>query len=164
MVKNSNGGKGAKKTARKSVNETRDKERVKEGEEYGMVTEKLGGCECRVMKEGGEIVRCKIGGKFRGRNKRSNWIEKGTMIIMGERNFSEGQYDVIYVYDNEEKDELRSEGITIIREEDDGEGEVNIEFRKGTDVNVNYEEVRREVIEGIEREVSIEKEVSIEDL
>lgn len=158
MVKNSNGGKGAKKTARKSVNETREKQRIQEGEEYGIVTDKLGGCECRVMKEGGEIVRCKIGGKFRGRNKRSNWIDKGTMIIMGERSFSEGHYDIIYVYDNEEKEELRSEGIIIRTEREEEESDVNIEFRVGNEKNVNYEEVRREVV------VRMEKEVSIEDI
>ena len=163
MVRNTNGGGNAKKQGRKhqESGEKREVEMKREGEEYGYVIEMKGGCECIVRKENNEEVRCKIGGKFRGRNKRSNYIEKGTMLIIGERSWEEGRADVIYVYDKEEKERMREEfGIRMVenREEyEEDNGESGIEFRKGNEKEVNEEAVKKEILERV-------KEISIDDL
>ena len=164
MVRNTNGGGKAKKQGRK-YQESVEKSKVevaKEGEEYGYVKEMKGGSECIVkMIKGEREMRCKIGGKFRGRNKRSNYIEKGTMLIIGERSWEEGRGDVIYVYDKDEKERMREElGIKMIDDEDEY-GEVDesshIEFRKGNEKEVNEEAVKKEILERV-------KEISIDDL
>ena len=166
MVRNTKGGGNAKKQGRKyqeSV-EKREVEKKREGEEYGYVKEMKGGSECIVtMIKGEREMRCKIGGKFRGRNKRSNYIEKGTMLIIGERSWEEGRADVIYVYDKEEKERMREElGIKIMDNYDEDEyGEMDesshIEFRKGNEKEVNEEAVKKEILERV-------KEISIDDL
>ena len=166
MVRNTNGGGNAKKQGRK-YQETGEKRRVEvagEGEEYGYVKEMKGGSECIVkMIKGEREMRCKIGGKFRGRNKRSNYIEKGTLLIIGERSWEEGRGDVMYVYDKEEKERMREEfGIKIIdNHEEDEYGEIDessyIEFRKGNEKEVNEEAVKKEILERV-------KEISIDDL
>ena len=108
-------------------------------------------------------MRCKIGGKFRGRNKRSNYIEKGTMLIIGERSWEEGRGDVIYVYDKEEKERMREElGIKIKENQDEYDEEEDaessyLEFRKGNEKEVNEEAVKKEILERV-------KEISIDDL
>ena len=166
MVRNTNGGGKAKKQGRKyqeSV-EKRKVEVAKEGEEYGYVKEMKGGSECIVkMIKGEREMRCKIGGKFRGRNKRSNYIEKGTLLIIGERSWEEGRGDVIYVYDKEEKERMREElGIKIKENQDEYDEEEDaessyLEFRKGNEKEVNEEAVKKEILERV-------KEISIDDL
>jgi hypothetical protein len=160
MVRNNTGGGNAKKQGRKYQGVDKGEvERAGEGEEYGYVCEMKGGCECIVKIYGREVrMRCKIGGKFRGRNKRSNYIEKGTLLIVGERSWEEGRGDVLYVYDKEEKDRMREEyGIKEEEEEGENEGESVIEFRKGHEKEINEEAVKKEVLERV-------KEISIEDL
>jgi len=160
MVRNTNGGGNAKKQGRKhqESGEKGEVEMKREGEEYGYVIEMKGGCECIVRKENEVEVRCKIGGKFRGRNKRSNYIEKGTMLIIGERSWEEGRADVIYVYDKEEKERMREEfGIRMVENREEYEEESGIEFRKGNEKEVNEEAVKKEILERV-------KEISIDDL
>ena len=73
MVKNTNGGGKAKKQGRKYQKVEGEVVECGEGESYGYVTEMKGGCECIVKRvEDGKEMKCKIGGKFRGRNKRSS--------------------------------------------------------------------------------------------
>jgi len=160
MVRNTNGGGNAKKQGRKhqESGEKGEVEMKREGEEYGYVIEMKGGCECIVKKVNEVEVRCKIGGKFRGRNKRSNYIEKGTMLIIGERSWEEGRADVIYVYDKEEKERMREEfGIRMVENREEYEEESGIEFRKGNEKEVNEEAVKKEILERV-------KEISIDDL
>jgi len=161
MVRNTKGGGKAKKQGRKhqESGEKVEVEMKREGEEYGYVIEMKGGSECIVKKVNEEEVRCKIGGKFRGRNKRSNYIEKGTMLIIGEREWEEGRADVVYVYDKEEKERMREEFGIRMKEncEEYEEVESGIEFRKGNEKEVNEEAVKKEILERV-------KEISIDDL
>jgi initiation factor 1A len=161
MVKNTSGGGKSKKIARKHiVSNNTELVGLEEGESYGIVKEMKGGCECIVEVDGVDM-RCKIGGKFRGRNKRNNWIEKGTLLKVGERSWEEGRVDVIYVYDNDEKERIREEGKIKCEEEDEEGGGVEIEFRKGGEKEVKESEV---IGETIKRTGGGEGTISIDDI
>ena len=71
----------------------------------------------------------------------------------GEREWEKGRGDVIYVYDKEEREEMREE--YGINKEEKMEEESGIEFRRGKEIN--EEGLKREILEGV-------KEISIEDL
>ena len=115
MVKNTTGGGNAKRQARKhqSGGENRGLIKAREGEIYAVLVEMKGGCECIVKTEENVLMSCKIGGKFRGRNKRSNNIERGSWLIVGERSWEVGRVDVVYVYNKEEEEELKGCGIRM---------------------------------------------------
>jgi len=154
MVKNTKGGGGAKKQASKHANvgDNREKVVAREGEEYGVVLEMKGGGECIVKLLNGEgEIKCKIGGKFRGRNKRSNYIEKGTKIIIGLRSWDRGRGDVIYVYNEEEVIDVEKIIVGGEKEED--------EYGK-----LSFKEEDREEIKSMVKEVMIETEISIDDI
>ena len=156
MVKNSNGGGNAKKQARKHQNtfEKRELIRVTETcEHYAEVTEMRGGNLCKAKLLGGDEMVAHIGGKFRGRNKRSNFIEKGTWLLVGEREWEKEcrNVEVLYVYDKDEREELkRSVGRIVCQEEEE---EMSIEF-------VSREE-REEVYEGV---LMIEDKIEMEEM
>ena len=57
--------------------------------------------ETVVMDEDGNELNCHMGGKFRGRNKRQNIVEKGKWLLVGLREWEKTHKncDLEYVYD-----------------------------------------------------------------
>lgn len=133
MVKNTHGGNGHKKFARKhttSKPNNRLRLAIEEGEEYAIVTKMLGNnmfhCHCidNVPRLG------HIRGKFAGRGKRDNMIGCGTWVLIGIRewdldkkadtnaNGKLQQCDLLEVYSETDKDYLKdsidAEWITLI--------------------------------------------------
>ena len=120
MVKNKKGGSKHKKMARKNVtnNAIRRKLRkaVEEGEMYACVIAVHGGghalIRCSDKKERTLVIR----GKFRGRNKRGNFIKANSIVLVALRSISMGEVvekrkkekaDLIYVYDDNDLEELK---------------------------------------------------------
>ena len=118
MVKNVKGGSGHKGQARKYANTSSSKKtRVSEDEMevYACVTSLLGGTNCAVKCVDGQERLCIIRGKFRGgRGKRGNMLCRGTWVLVGAREWSEGasdkearKCDLLEVYNDVDKQELR---------------------------------------------------------
>ena len=109
--KNVLGGKLAKRQGRKHgverVGVIRKSENEKE--EYGVVKRMSGGNLCIVITERGEEKVCHMGGKFRGRNKRQNYVERGKWVLVGMREWEKKSEncDLEYVYDRDEVEQLR---------------------------------------------------------
>jgi len=116
MVKNTQGGSSHKSMARKQVSSGRnDKLRISEDryECYSVVTKLLGNGMCQVLCQDVDIVKemiCFIRGKFRSRNKKSNMVVVGSLILVGIREFesSQNKCDLLEVYDEEGQRQLRA--------------------------------------------------------
>lgn len=117
MVKNTSGGGNAKKQARKHAGGSSSNAlRVSESsmEIYACVTKMSGGNLCRVVAQHGnaklEDLRCHIGGKFRGRNKRNNFLTQGSWVLVGLRDWENpvSNCDLLYVYELDEIDQLKN--------------------------------------------------------
>lgn len=167
MVKNSNGGGNAKKQARKyqqtSSSGKEETRRISDPmEKTAEVLEMMGGNICKV-KMMGEERKCHIGGKFRGRNKRSNYIEKGGMVIVGMREWEiAGDVDMLYVYGREESNKVkREEGI--VEEEDDDEEDATKGYEFVEEVMTETE--KKEMIKGrIKKVEETVEEIKMEEL
>jgi|LauGreDrversion4_2_1035121.scaffolds.fasta_scaffold04596_7 hypothetical protein len=120
MTKNKFGGNKHKSQARKFINGDSNKiNRLRiveeDGEFYAQVNKILGGAFCEVQSLKGIPYLCNIGGKFRGKNKSSNRLSKGTWVLVGERTFEttkEGKLpkcDLLEVYSENEKERLKNE-------------------------------------------------------
>jgi translation initiation factor IF-1 len=112
MGKNINGGNKNKKFARKQVNGNNSNKlrlSMDEYEKYAIVIRISGGSICRIKINGSdnEII-CHIRGKYRGRNKNSNLISSGTIILVGLRPdmSSNDECDLLYVYEPNEIEQL----------------------------------------------------------
>ena len=112
MGKNINGGNKNKKFARKQVNSGQsNKLRLSDNEyeKYAIVIRISGGSICRIRINGieNELI-CHIRGKYRGRNKNSNLISSGTILLVGMRPdmSSKNECDLLYVYDGNEVEQL----------------------------------------------------------
>jgi translation initiation factor IF-1 len=101
--RNVDGGKNAKRQGRKyQVNaSTSLRKAVDDLELYAVVTKMCGGNLCKVMTQNGNELCCHMGGKFRGRNKRQNFVENGKWVLVGLRNWEKTaeNCDLEYVYD-----------------------------------------------------------------
>jgi initiation factor 1A len=122
MVKNASGGNKAKGFARKNLVKSSNVLRVStdEAEIYAQVTKVLGGAMCHVVDLEGTPMLCHIRGKFRGRGKRDNFIENGTWVLVGIREWekepSNGKLlncDILEVYNNSDKERLKNTVTTI---------------------------------------------------
>ena len=122
MVKNKKGGSGHKKMARKNVapkgGYNRKLRLVKEeGEIYARITAISGGGHAVIMCADKKLRTLVIRGKFRGRNKRDNTIKLNSIVIAGLRSHTMGEVvsgtkkkekaDLLYVYNNNEIEELK---------------------------------------------------------
>jgi len=122
MVKNTHGGNGHKKFARKhTTNKPNNRLRValEEGEEYAIVTKMLGNnmFHCHCIDNTSRLGH--IRGKFAGRGKRDNMIGCGTWVLIGVREWDldkqqdtsgKGklqQCDLLEVYTESDKDYLK---------------------------------------------------------
>jgi hypothetical protein len=116
MVKNTTGGGNAKKQARKYASSSSSsvlRKSASEYELYACVTKMSGGNLCRVVAQHGNDkleICCHISGKFRGRNKRNNYISVGAWILVGLREWENPikNCDLEYVYEVDEVDQLRN--------------------------------------------------------
>jgi initiation factor 1A len=116
MVKNTQGGSGHKSVARKNVGSGRsDKLRLSEDPDecYAAVTKMLGNGMCHVLCQSADAVKemiCFIRGKFRSRNKKSNMVTIGSLVLVGVRDFesAKDKCDLLEVYDEEGQRQLRA--------------------------------------------------------
>jgi translation initiation factor IF-1 len=105
MVKNSNGGKGAKSMARKLVNNYSSNSntlRLPECdlEQFAIVT-KMYGNMFQVYTNDNRDLKCHIRGKFKGRSKRNSFISMGSIILVGFRHYEAPNFtvcDLLEVY------------------------------------------------------------------
>lgn len=90
MVKNKQGGKNAKRMARKDaapVASARIRVPEDELEEIAIVTRIFGGCLVEVMTHTGRQLQCRIRGKFSGRSMRRNFVTRDSVILVGLRDW-----------------------------------------------------------------------------
>jgi hypothetical protein len=165
MVKNSGGGGNAKKQGRKFQQSNSAREEMRRVsdpmEKYGLVLEMRGGKLFKALVDGEERI-CHMGGKFRGRNKRGNYIEKGVMVIVGVREWcAGGDVDLLYVYEREEGNVLKRELGVVEGEEEEEEEERGYEFVS----EVMTEREKSDMIKGRIKRVEEERtEIKIEEL
>lgn len=122
MVKNTAGGNKAKGFARKNTNsksEAKLRLSENENEKYAMVEKMNGNGMCDVLCIDGVVRLLHIRGKFRGRGKRDNVIDKSSWLLVGIRDYEsvkEGKKqncDLLEVYNDNEKNKLRNTITTI---------------------------------------------------
>lgn len=83
-------------------------------EAYGLVIKKLGNGRFRVkINLGNEVIGRLCGTMRRGRNKRKNWVEEGSVVLVGLREFQDDKVDITHVFDPSEIRELKKSGAYI---------------------------------------------------
>jgi initiation factor 1A len=120
MVKNTGGNK-AKGQARKFVNsdDKKDTKQIRESEDpleiYSQVEKVLGNGMYNVICIDGKTRLCHSAGKFRGRNKKDNFVSLGTWLLVGLREYEAGgnnkklqNCDLLEVYNDSEKERLKT--------------------------------------------------------
>lgn len=111
--RNVDGGNRAKRQGRKyQTNNSHTnvlRKSVCEMELYAVVTKMCGGNLCRVITQHGDDLRCHMGGKFRGRNRRQNFVKAGEWVLVGLREWEKNNEncDLEYVYSKDEIEQLR---------------------------------------------------------
>ena len=111
MVKNGFGGNKAKKNSSKSFNVFESNVRYSQcsDEKYAVVETLLGNNMCQVFCIDGKQRQCVIRGKFSGRGKRTNRINKGTWVLVGLRSWevsSKNKCDLLEVYSDNDKQKI----------------------------------------------------------
>ena len=151
MVKNTKGGNRHKKMASKNFKQQRTHKlrKVREdGEDYAMVIKNSGGGHCVVKcNSDGKERTCVIRGKFKGRNKRSNQIVEGGLILIGLRDWEVvkpgklPKCDLLEVYSRDQMGELKQlKEMKLITE--------NVEEVEGIEFT-NEEEMEDYVVENV---------------
>ena len=83
--------------------------------EYALVTKKLGNGRFAIklhLRENEIIGR--VCGKFRAkRNKRTNWVEVGGIVLVGLRDFQDNVADIVYIYNPAEIRALKKSGAIV---------------------------------------------------
>ncbi len=116
MVRNTTGGGNAKKQARKFQNapakRTNEVRKSESPLEMYAIVESVHGNGLSVFTHMGHTLWCRVPGKFKGRNKRSNWFEKGSWILVGlyewGNNKEPDSCELLYVYDKNDVEQLRN--------------------------------------------------------
>jgi len=180
MVKNSGGNK-TKGAARKFLtNRPSSKLRKSESEEekYAYTTKICGGRICHVKTICGIELTCHIRGKFSGRNKSSNLISVGSLLLVGVREFGKLECDVIEVYNPHEVELLKQmpdvdlsemhryanpfrTGNTTITEDYDISDAVDFRRTRGEESKEDSKEENNIVLETIEESGEI---INIDDI
>jgi translation initiation factor 1A len=96
---------------------------------YGMVTKVLGNCHFMVkLNMENREVYARLCGKFRkGSNKRDNYVNLNSVVLVALRDFEDDKVDIIHVYKPEEVRQLKKSGEYIeesMRDSDDTETRV----------------------------------------
>jgi initiation factor 1A len=120
MVKNAGGNK-TKGQARKFVNadDKKDTKKLRESEDpleiYSQVEKVLGNGMYNVICIDGKNRLCHSSGKFKGRNKKDNFVSLGTWLLVGLREYESGgnnkklqNCDLLEVYNDNEKERLKT--------------------------------------------------------
>ncbi len=145
MVKNTKGGNRHKKMASKNFKEGLRRHKLRkikeEGEDYAMVIKISGGGCCVVKCNSDSKERtCIIRGKFKGRNKRSNQIYDGGIVLVGLRDWEivkPGKLpkcDLLEVYNAEHISELKTLKEIKLFDEIKNEEADNIEFTNDVEI------------------------------
>ena len=114
MVRNSNGGGGAKKQGRKFQNKNRTEElrKSEDKNELYAIVDKIYGNGLNVYTNLGQEIWCRIPGKFKGRNKRNNYIEVGAWVLVGLYEWANENdpksCELLYVYDRNDVEQLQN--------------------------------------------------------
>jgi hypothetical protein len=112
MVKNTTGGGNAKKQGRKFQNNNKGTVlRKSEGtNELYAIVDKIFGNGISVFTCLGQNIWCRVPGKFKGRNKRSNFFEVGSWVLVGiyewEKEEEPKSCELMCIYDRNEIEEL----------------------------------------------------------
>tara|TARA_B100001093_G_C26683149_1_gene951372 strand:- start:255 stop:911 length:657 start_codon:yes stop_codon:yes gene_type:complete len=118
MVKNTIGGNKSKKFANKNFNiqDRATRFAKEEGELYAYVEKLMGNNICQVMCIDGYQRSCVIRGKFLGKGKRDNILTKGKWILVGLRDWENGnkgsekeKCDLLEVYSDMDKQRLQND-------------------------------------------------------
>jgi len=83
--------------------------------EYAFVLKKLGGSQflLKLHLQNKEVVG-KLCGKMRkGSNKKSNWVDVGSVVLVGLRSFEDKKVDILYTYTPEEVNKLKKRGELV---------------------------------------------------
>lgn len=83
--------------------------------EYGFVTKKLGGSNfsIKLHLQEREVIGHIVGKLRRGNNKKSNWVDVGSVVLLGMRDFQDKKVDILYVYSPEEVRKLKKSGEIV---------------------------------------------------
>ncbi len=114
MVKNTKGGNKSKNLARKHLSTGHEKRVLRTStcdlEQYGVVTQMNGHGMFYVQVEDGKRLLGRIRSKFSGKSMRQNMIRKGSIVLMGLREWEAPHFkeaDLLEIYDAEEIKQLR---------------------------------------------------------
>ena len=113
MVKNTNGGKGAKGLARKLSSSNDNNHRLRlsasDDEKFAFVKQMLGNGMCSVVTNDNLNLICHIRSKFRGRSKRNNFVTKNSIILVGLRDWENPHKncDLLELYDDNDLIQLK---------------------------------------------------------
>ena len=145
MVKNLNGGKKSKSSARKNIIPSGHLRAIRLVDDplemYALVTKYMGNGMCHVLCADSRPRLCFIRGKFKGRGKRDNKVETGTWVMIGIREWTSTtskpgkleSCDLLEVYADQDKSRLKDKepgvdwGIFAAATKDDragGDGEL----------------------------------------
>ncbi len=105
---------------------------------YGTVMKKLGGGRfaIRLNLRSTEIIG-RLCGKFKhGANKKRNWVDVGTVVLVGLREFQDNVVDIVHIYEAGEVRQLRKMGELIEDAEKlDDDVDVVVDDETGFDFN-----------------------------
>jgi hypothetical protein len=114
MVKNTGGGGNAKKQGRKFQNNNKSDElrQSQDKNELYAIVDKIYGNGLNVYTCLGQSIWCRIPGRFKGRNKRNNYIEVGSWVLVGiyewENEKEPKSCELMEVYDRNDIEQLRN--------------------------------------------------------
>ena len=114
MVKNTTGGGNAKKQARKfqGKGKSEDLRKSEDASEIYAIVEVIYGNGLGIHTNDGNDIWCRIPGKFKGRNKRNNFVEKGAWVLVGIYEWDKSEVpkscELLHIYDRNEIEQLRS--------------------------------------------------------
>ena len=121
MVKNKKGGSRHKKMARKGQTDPDKKEKLRypnnDAEIIACITKVYGHGMAEVMCNDGITRLCIIRKKFKGRNKRDNFIKLNGLVLVGRREWEivaehkKQKVDLIYVYSDNQLDDLKKNTV-----------------------------------------------------
>jgi len=106
--------------------------------EYGLITKKLGNCRfsVRLNMQNKEVIG-RVRGKFRrGSEKKTNWVDVDSVVLVGIRDFQDGIVDIIHVYDQAEVRQLKKSG-EFVEESSRPDGDAVVE----DDMPFDFEEI-----------------------
>lgn len=162
MVKNKKGGSGHKKMASKNVapkgGYANRKVRLpkEEGEMIARVTAMSGGGHAAIRCTDGKNRTLVIRGKFRGRNKRDNFIGENTLVLVGLRSVTMGavvsrkkleKADILEIYSDDAKKELQGIPEVYAILDDIKKTEIKNDIDCGVDITNNTTDTTQEEAE-----------------